>query len=285
MQLAKILALVTILATMFGAGLQIDRARLLKTLRNYGLLGRAMLANFVLVPLVAVMLVRYLHVEEAAATGIVLMAMAPGVPFLVNSAGRSGGGSLSFAITISFVFSALSVVTIPITIALVLPNVEARVPASHFLTTLLAGQLLPLVAGAALAPRLSDAAAEKLVKGLNLLFVAAALVLVVMLFPRLVSSVSSVYGYGRLAIIAGIGIFSIAIGWFFGGPEETYRRTLSIATLMRNIGLCMLIGTEDAFAGTLLLPTVIAYLAVTFVLSLPVRIYFMRTKNARAAAH
>lgn len=285
MQLVKILAFVMILTTMFGAGLQIDRAELVRTLRNYGLLGRAMLANFVLLPLVAVLLVRYFQVEESAATGIVLMAMAPGVPFLVNSAGRSGGGSLSFSITISFVFSALSVVTIPITIALVLPNVEARVPASHFLTTLLAGQLLPLAAGAALASRLSDATAEKLVKGLHLVFVAAALVLVVLLFPRLVSSVSSVYGYGRLAIIAGIGIFSIAIGWFLGGPDRAYRRTLSIATLLRNIGLCLLIGTDNAFEDTLVVPTVLTYFAITFVLSLPVRIYFMRTKSVGAGAH
>ncbi|MEO6835986.1 MAG: hypothetical protein ABI231_08780, partial [Candidatus Tumulicola sp.] len=103
MPLPKIVALVMVVSTMLGAGLLIDRQHLVETLRQYGLLARAFAANFLLVPLCAVLLVRFFHVETGVSTGIVLMAMAPGVPFLVNSAGRAGGGSLSFAITISFV--------------------------------------------------------------------------------------------------------------------------------------------------------------------------------------
>jgi predicted Na+-dependent transporter len=284
MALVKVLALIMIVSTMIGAGLQIDRQRLVETLRQYGLLGRAFLANFVLVPLLAILLVRYFHVESGVAIGIVLMSMAPGVPFLVNAAGRAKGGSLSFAITISFCFTALSVITIPLTIALINFIVPAApvppVPALKFLTTLVVFQLVPLVLGALIAPRLAPSMAEKVVKALHVLFLLAGLVLVVLIFKTIVGSVSSVYGQGHLYIIAAIGVFSILLGWLFGGPNDQYRRTLAIATLMRNIGLCLLIGTQTIFEGTLVLPTIFAYFVITFILSLPIRVYFTRTKHA-----
>lgn len=269
---------------MIGAGLQLDRRRLVETLRHYGLLGRAFLANFVLVPLFAILIVRFFHVEGGVAVGIVLMSMAPGVPFLVNSAGRAAGGSLSFALTIAFCFTSLSVITIPLTIALIallIPHAPVLpVPAVKFLTTLVVFQLVPLLIGAWIGPRLTSSTADKLVRVFNLLFALSALLLVVLIFKTIVDSIASVYGHGNLFIIAVIGLFSILLGWLLGGPNDQYRRTLAIATLMRNVGLCALIGTQDIFKGTLVLPTIFAYLIITFVLSLPLRVYFKRTKTA-----
>ena len=238
-----------------------------------------------LVPLVAVVLVKLIHVDTGFAIGIVLMSMAPGVPFLANSAGRAGGGSLSFALTIAFCFAALSVITIPITIALVPPPTDAaHVPIMKFLTTLVVFQLVPLIVGALIGPRLAVPLVEKIVKISHLLFFAATLVFVVLMFPHLVESVSKVYGYGHLLIILCVGLFSVGIGWLLGGPKREYRRTLSIATLMRNIGLCTLIGTDPVFANTLVLPTIFTYFIVTFLISLPVRIFYKRTKEAPIAA-
>jgi bile acid:Na+ symporter, BASS family len=288
MPLPKLLALLMIVSVMLGAGLQVDRQDLVETLHRYGLLGRAFLANFVLVPLFAILLVRFFHVESGVAIGIVLMSMAPGVPFLANSAGRAGGGSLSFALTITFCFAALSVVTIPLTIAIIaaiIPTAPVpKVPIGQFLTTLVVFQLVPLVLGALIGPRLATPTADKTVKILHVVFVGAALVLVALIFPRLVSSVASVYGFGRLLIIAAIGIFSLLIGWLLGGPDREYRRTLSIATLLRNIGLCALIGTSSEFAGTLVVPTIFSYFIITFALSLPVRVFFKRTKDLPGGA-
>lgn len=282
MATAKILALIMIIATMLGAGLQVDRQRLIETLRQYGLLGRALLANFVLLPAFAYFVVRAFHVNDDVSTGILLMAMAPGVPFLVNSAGRKEGGSLAFALTIAFLFSALSVVTIPITAGLLLPTNElSRTPGDRFLTTLVAFQLVPLVVGALIAPRLSPAILEKSVKALQLIFLAAAVVLVILVFPKVIASVSAVYGFGQLAVIVLVGLFAVAVGWLLGGPDRAYQRTLAIATLLRNIGLCVLIGTSQ-FADTLVVPTVIAYFVVTFCLSIPIRIYLQRTSALAA---
>jgi hypothetical protein len=54
---------------------------------------------------------------------------------------------------------------------------------------------------------------------------------------------------------------------------------------MRYIGLCTLIGTGETFAGTLVVPTIIAYFVVTFVLSIPIRIFLQRSTAKAAVAH
>ena len=95
---------------------------------------------------------------------------------------------------------------------------------------------------------------------------------------------TAVYGFGQLVIIAIIGLFALGMGWIFGGPDREYRRTLSIATLMRNIGLCTLIGTGETFAGTLVAPTIIAYFVVTFALSIPIRMYLQRSASDTVVA-
>lgn len=273
-----------IICTMLGAGLEVDFQRLQATLKEYGLLGRALLANFVLLPLFAFLLVHFFNVGEDFSIGILLMSMAPGVPFLVNSAGRKQGGSLAFSLVIAFLFSALSVITIPITASLVLPpDALANVPASKFLTTLVLFQLIPLVAGALIGPRLPAPVVANLAKILRIVFFAAVLVLLVLVFPKIVSSLASVYGFGRLLIIAAIALFALAIGFLLGGPDRQYRRTLSVATELRNIGLCLLIGT-GSFADTLVVPTILSYFIVSFVLSLPIRIIYQRTREAAAAA-
>lgn len=279
----KVVALIMIVSMMLGTGLQVDGQHLRETLREYGLLARVFLANFILLPAFAALLIWFFHVDKGVAAGILLMSMAPGASFLANSAGRKAGGSLSLALTVSFLFKAISVITIPITIG-VLTLIFASapmldVPVAKTLTTLVLLQLLPLILGALIGPRLTTPVAEKAIAVLHYVFLVSVLAMLVIVAPRLVESVAKVSGLGHLAIIAAIGLFGLAIGWFLGGPEREYRRTLSIATLMRNVGLCVSLASEPELANTLALPTVFAYLLVTVVLSLPVRALFAKTKD------
>ena len=205
------------------------------------------------------------------------MAMAPGTPFLVNSAARKQGGSLEFALTLAFIFSVLSVITIPITAQLILPSgALEKMPAQGFIATLVAYQALPLAIGAVLASGLSVPVNKKITKALGIVFLASFLVFFALAMPGFVASVSAIFGMWQLTIVAGIALFAFAIGWLFGGPAPQHRRTLSLATLTRNVGLCSLIASEG-FAGTLTVPAVIAYSIVTIVLSIPIQQYYKRS--------
>lgn len=278
----KIAALVMLVSLMLGAGLESNREHLVAALKNYGLLARALLANFVFVPIIGVLMVRLFQLDAPIATGVLLMTIAPGVPFLVRAAGRQPGGSLGFAMALTFILPAISVVTIPITARLVLPlDAEAHLPLANFLTTLVLFQLVPLLIGLLIADR-APALAAKLVRPFTLVFFVAVLALLVLLFPTLVKSVTGVYGSHGLLAELSVVILSIGVGWLLGGPEAPYRRTLGIATALRNIGLCALIATT-AFPDSLVAPTVFTYFLVQFIVTVIFRVVFHREAKAASA--
>jgi len=278
----KIAALVMLISLMLAAGMEINREHLMAALKEFGLITRALLANFILVPLFGYVLVRLFHLDGPIAIGFLLMAIAPGVPFLVRAAGSKPGGSLGFAAALAFILPALSIVTIPLTAQLVLPpDAQAHVPALHLALTLIAFQLVPLLIGLLIADR-APALATKLVRPLTLVFFIAVLALLVILGPTLVKAVIAVYGSRELWATLVIVLLAMATGWILGGPREEYRRTLSIATALRNIGTCVVIATAS-FADTLVGPTVLTFFLVQFFLVLILRIYYGRSAPAATA--
>ncbi|HEY6359378.1 MAG TPA: bile acid:sodium symporter [Vicinamibacterales bacterium] len=279
----KIVAIVMLVSLMLSSGMEINRERLMAALKDFGLTARALLANFIIVPILGVVLVRLFHLDGYVAVGFLLMAIAPGVPFLVRAAGRKPGGSLGFAAELAFIMPALSIVTIPLTVKFVLPpDAQAHVPAVQLGVTLLLFQLVPLLIGLLVADR-APALAGKLQRPLVLVFFVALLALLAILGPQLVKAVVAVYGsHGMLAMLV-IVLLSVAAGWLLGGPNDQYRRTLSIATALRNIGTCAVIATAS-FPDTLVGPTVLTYLLVQVLVTFLVRIYFGRTAAPAASA-
>ncbi|HLY02314.1 MAG TPA: hypothetical protein VKR56_07420 [Candidatus Cybelea sp.] len=284
----KIAAVVMLVSLMLSAGLEINVEHLVAALKNYGLLARALVANFIVIPIFGVLLARAFHLDVYVAIGFVLMALAPGVPFLVRAAGRTPGGSLGFAAMLAFVMPALSIVTIPLTARFIFAagfiapaQATGNVPFGRILVTLVGFQLVPLLVGlltANTAPKL----AAKLRRPLLLLFFVAAVALIVILGPTLEKAVASVYGSRVMSATAVLVLLSAGTGWILGGPQVQYRRTLSIATMLRNIGTCAVVATAT-FPGTPVAPTVLTYFIIQFLISIVFRIYFRRAATRAAA--
>ena len=284
----KIAAIVMLVSMMLNAGLEINVEHLLAALKNYGLLARALLANFIVIPIFGVLLARAFHLDQYVAIGFVLMALAPGVPFLVRAAGRTPGGSLGFAASLAFIMPALSIVTIPLSArfifaaGLIAPaDVAGHVPFGRIAVTLVGFQLVPLLVGLLIANRAPKLAA-KLRRPLLLLFVVAVVALLAILGPTLVKAVASVYGSSGMLAILVLVLLSVGTGWILGGPAIQSRRTLSIATMLRNIGTCAVVATAT-FPKTLVAPTVLTYIIIQFLISIIFRVYFHRGA-ARATA-
>jgi BASS family bile acid:Na+ symporter len=264
--LQGVVAAVLLVSMMLGAGLETNRAALLSVITKSGLLFRALAANFIIVPLVAVLLSRGFRLSDSIATGLLLMAIAPGVPFLVLSGGRQRGGSHEFAIALAFLMPALSTLTIPITAELVLPTGEhPNVPPSYLLS-LLIYQLVPLLAGAIMARRL-PIVARMLVRPTGSITFAAFVALLTILAPAMIRGAAVIFGtFGLLAMLLTV-VLSLAIGWILGGRERSYRRTLAIGTALRNPGVAMLIATAR-FPGTSVASGVAAYFLIQIIVTM-----------------
>jgi bile acid:Na+ symporter, BASS family len=263
MDAQKIAVLILLVSLMVWAGLQVNREHLMEVLRNTGLLTRMFVANFIIVPIVAVLVVRLFRLDDLVATGILLMAIAPGAPFEPLAAGHKKGGSTGFAICMAFLMPALSIITAPITAALVLPASMNHVAVGSFIVTLVLFQLIPLLIGLFINDRWPGTAV-KLQRIAMLVFLLSVVVVFVLLFPKIVEAFSTVFGTrGNLAAVVVV-VLSAITGWLFGGQDIAYRRTMAIGTVLRNIGLATLFATH-AFSGTIVEAVVLTYFIIQIV--------------------
>jgi BASS family bile acid:Na+ symporter len=160
-----------------------------------------------------------------------------------------------------FILPVVSIVTTPVTLNMVLRVDEAiKVPVGHVMATLVVLQLLPLVLGMLVkhrAERLSNAL-KKPVTVLSTLGLLGTVVLFVV--PRF-DVLGQVAGGGALAIMVFLVVVAWPIGWGLGGRDASIRKVLALGTSLRNIGLCLLLATEN-FPGTGVAAAVTAYLLI-----------------------
>src|SRR5215471_9387512 len=95
--ISKAAMLVFLLAGMLELGLSLTFAQILDPWRNARLAILSLMANFIVVPLLAVGIARLLRVDQAAGVGLLLLGMAPGAPF-VPKVVQLARGNLAFAV-------------------------------------------------------------------------------------------------------------------------------------------------------------------------------------------
>ena len=262
----KLAVSVLLVTIMLQAGLRIDRRRLRSILADRRLIATALLLNVILVPLCGALVVRAFNLTDEVAAGIILMAIAPGLPLLVRKGGTAAGGSVDLAVVLAFILPLVATITVPITANLLLPaGYAAHLPLRQFLATLVLVELLPLIAGTLIAhqaARLASALTTPLTVVLAICAVLAAIGAAPVLYKAIVTA------YGSYAILASLAIvlFAFAAGYVLGGPVPEYRNTLAMATSLRNVALAALIATTS-FPRTLVPAIVICFFVVQIVVS------------------
>lgn len=269
-------AFVAIVALMFLAGLRAAPGSILTTLRDWPLIVRALVANVVLVPIFAIVLVRAFSLPTPIAVGIILMALAPGIPFLIASAGSRQGGSDSLAVCLAFLLPAVSIITLPLWVAILGATMGGlNLPVDRVVATLLLTQLLPLLAGIVIGRR-SERLRAALLRPVGIVSILALLLLVVLIAVPGAKALATVFGTGANLAILTLIVLSLMTGWYLGGPQPETRRTLALATELRNVGLAATLGSTF-FAGTDVLVTVVAFLIIQLIVGFLAGAYFSRT--------
>ena len=277
----RILAAIMLASLTFGAGLQVNRTHLVEIFKNVGLLVRVLIANFLIVPAAGYGLAKLFRLPIEIETGFLLMVIAPGVPFVLASV-RKRGGRLALAVEMALLLPLLSILTIPITAALLLPpGASAHIPLPKFLTTLVLFQFVPLMAGVLTGERWPSTA-ERLGRPMEVLFFGSAIALIAVMMPKLARSVALVYGSNGMWAMLCIVAISLVVGWLLGGPVREDRRVLAIGTALRNIGLGALVATSN-FQSDQVAAAVIVYFLIQFIVTTIVGVYFTKTAKAAVA--
>ncbi len=145
--LAALSGLTFVVASMLGTGLSLTVAQIVQPLKNVRLVILALLAllaNFVLVPLLAFGIARLLPLDEALQIGLIVLATTAGAPFLVKEV-QAAQGNLSLGVGLMFLLMVVTIFYVPIVLPFLLPGVEVN--AWDNAKSLIVTMLLPIVLG------------------------------------------------------------------------------------------------------------------------------------------
>lgn len=278
-----IAATVALAALMAAFGIQLTRGDIRRTIREYNLVGRWLLANLVFVPLLALLFGRVFNLSQPAVLTLVLVAVAPGAPFIPLLI-RLAGEDSHEAVRLTTALTVISVVTVPLFVAAMLfvLQIETAVSPWRFFLPLTLVLLVPVTAGIlvrALRPELADRLARPVVSLANTSLVLALGIALLLGFDRIIGVFVTLFATGALLLISLFVFTSIGIGWMLGGPTQQSRRILALGTAGRNINIALFIAVA-VFPDTGVNGGIIAFTVLMFVNSILVALYWKRAKVA-----
>jgi predicted Na+-dependent transporter len=233
---ANLGAMIFIIVSMVTLGLSTTVSQVLAPLRDKNLISRAILANFILVPVLAYLLVTGLHLPAGIALGLILVGTAAGSPFLaranqIPADKRELAGGLGILLTIFSVFY------IPIIVPFLVPGESKIDPVLLFITFVII-ILIPLF----IALYLRSGREEKVARVLPWLdrtsygaFFATFIGVIFVFFTQL----TAIIGYGGLLAIILFALAAFGIGYLLGGYSPHMREVLAFGTAQRGLSVAL----------------------------------------------
>ncbi|MCB9140125.1 MAG: bile acid:sodium symporter [Caldilineaceae bacterium] len=262
--LFNLVVLVFVLSSMLGLGLSLRVDQLIAPLRNYTLMGKALIANFILAPALAYLLTQVIGLDQQYAFGLIILGVVAGAPMLAKYS-ELAKGDLAYTLGLMVLLQVVTIIFAPLILPVILQG--AQVDTLGLLKSLLLSMMLPLAIGLFIKARYDD-----LAKTLNpFMSQASSIALIAQLFlaiPLGGSDLLGIFGTGALitALIFTVGNF--AIGYALGGPARSTRVVTGLGTSQRNVSAGMLIATQSFSDPKVLLMVLVGSIVMMIVNSL-----------------
>lgn len=254
--------LVFVVSSMLAVGLSLSIAQILDPLRNGRLVALALLANFVLMPLAAIVIARLLRLDQPLAVALLLLGTAAGAPFLPKLAGIVKG-SLAFAVGLMVLLMVLTVGYMPLVLPLLLKGVS--VDAMKIARSLVLLMLVPLAIGLVVRSRYVQVAG----RAAALLNRVSTVSLVLMIVLQLVTNVRNILDlFGTRGVLASVLFLLVGfgLGWLLGGPAHETKGVLALGTAQRNIAAALVVGGQNFTDPRVVVMVVVVAVVGMFVL-------------------
>lgn len=258
--LSQLFLLVFVIGSMFSLGLSLTMKQILDPLKNLRMVVLALVANFILVPILAYTLALVFNLDDSLRTGLILLATAAGAPFLPKLVDVAKG-NIAFSVGLMVLLMVVTIVYLPIVLPLLLGDVQVN--PWDIAQSLIVMMLIPLAIGLFIKARYSETAAK-----IQPTFgMASNIALITLTILGLVLNFSSMIALvGTFGILAGI-IFilvSLVIGYLLGGSEARDKSVMGLGTAQRNISAALVVAAQNFTAD------VITYLLVIAIIGLVV---------------
>ena len=227
----QLAVLVFVVCSMLAMGLTLTLPQILEPLKNIRLVVSALVANFVLVPILTLIILVIFPLSQGLSIGLLLIGLSAGAPFLPKLA-EVAKGDRAFSVGLMVLLMGVTIIFLPIFLPLLLPGIEVN--AWDIARSLVVLMLIPLVIGLLVRWRYPSAASSLA----PFMSQVSTLALFVMSFAFFIVFYRDLLGViGTTAIIASILfiIVSFAIGYLLGGSGGQVKRVLGVGTAQRNL--------------------------------------------------
>jgi len=272
----------SILTTVFTFGLQATIHDVLYIVRRPSLLTRSLLAMMVIMPSVAVALAQVFDLPHAVEIALVALAISP-IPPLLPGKEEKAGGDTRYGLGLMAIAGVLSIATVPLSVNLVGRYIgrPLTIAASAIPKIMLMSIVLPLALGLAVRA-LWPAVAVRLVKPVGLIAKVLLVIGAVGLMIGATGPMLAMVGDGALVAMIAVVILGLAVGHFLGGPEAGHRVVLALSTATRHPAIALAVAKANFPDEPRLGPTILLYLLVSAIVSLPYQLWFKRRDKAVA---
>jgi len=264
--------LIFLVSTMLACGLSLSVAQIFGPFRNARLAIAAALGSFLLVPLIAAAVSRFIGIEEPFRYGLVLLAMAAGAeagPKLTTFARADVGLSVGLLV----VSLGITIFYIPLMLSLFLP--EVHLDRGHLLNKLGLTVALPVVAGLLVKARCAGLA-DRLVQYAHRTSSVFMLLMVAIIILLNHQEMLRMIGTGApLAALLFIGA-SFFTGYLLGWPERGTRLAMAFMHAGRNGSVALMIASQVFAAQPKVIMMIIVTAVLMLIILLPLSIYLGR---------
>jgi len=257
-QLINVLVTIALVELMVAVGLGTSLSDVTAVAKDWRLLGRAIVANYVCVPAAALGLLLWFGAAPMVAAGFLIASVCPGAPYGPPFTAIARG-NVGLAVGLMVLLAASSAVAAPLLLRCLLPVVAAgslRIDAAQMIATLLTTQLLPLFAGL-IVSRWRHAWAARLIGPARRLAMVLNLAVIGLIVAVHFSTLLAIRPRGYWGMFALV-IAAMASGWLLGKPGQGNREAMAISTAVRNVGVGLVIAT-NSFPGTSAVTATLAF--------------------------
>ncbi len=280
MEIIGIFVTATIFTLMLTIGVNDSVEQLISLWRRSSVLIHALFAAIVLVPLLVALLLCLFDLPPAVATGLALLAAAPGAPLTTKRA-QIAKADTTYVSSLQLTLALLAVVVTPIWLAIFYSVFELTIEAVSPISV--ASQIarvtvLPVVIGLLLqrfAPKFTDLVRKPLNMLANIMFVLLVLTVIVILAVTPELQAMLLLDWTTIGVIVIMAVSALAIGHFLGGRNPAQHGGLATACVARNFGLALYVaGLSEAGAASV--PTLAVYLVLGALIAIPYALWIRR---------
>ncbi len=233
--------LVFVVATMAGLGLRLTIGQILGPLADKLLIAKALVANFVLAPALALAIRAVLPLDDGFAIGLILMATAAGAPFLPPLV-QIARGDVATSVGALVLLMGATVLFLPLVLPALIPG--AQVNPLDIAKSLVLLMLIPLAIGLTV-NRQRPARAARLLPIVSILAKAGLALGAIALLALHGRSLLGTFGSGAIVASVALAAGTLLAGWLMAGSDKTARPVLMLATGARNIPAALVVAEQN----------------------------------------